>query len=251
MRRIITLAVCTLLCAGLAMAVSSAQNQPASKATAKVGLITTIADPNAGFATILEQDIKTPNGKDLFIDVSLECGLATSTTSKSKGGNRDTAQAEAGVFVQVLIDNEVALPGEVVFCRRTQDLSTTLDGQISQCLIQDPTCTAEQIESGDCGQVIDPACIENDLLPEEVSLFLDSMNANAFNFIKTDLPSGVHTVSIQARIATRTCTYAGDVPPFDCPDDGLGSASATASIGNGSMTVETVRMIKDEDVELE
>lgn len=251
MRRMPAIATCAILCAALAMTTTLAQNQPASKATANVGFITTIVDPNTDFSTILAQQIKTPNGKDLFVDVSLECGLATTTSSKSKGGNRDTSQGEAGVFVQVLVDGEVALPGEVVFCRRTQELSTTLDGQLSQCLVQDPTCTDDQVASGDCGLVIDPDCLENDLLPEEVSLFLDTMNAGAFNFVMPDLESGVHTVEVQARIATSTCTYSGDVAPFDCPNDGLGSAEATASIGNGSMTVETVRMIRGEDVELE
>jgi hypothetical protein len=251
MKRTNVLLLCAVVCAWITVPVTHAQNQPASKATAKVGLITAMIDPNDGFTTILEQDIRTPNGKDLFIDVSLECGLATDTVVKSKGGQRDTSVAEAGVFLQVLVDDTVALPGDVVFCRRTQKLTAVLDGLLSQCLIQDPTCTDEQIANGECGLVIDPICLEQDLLPEEVGFFLDSMNANAFNFVMPDLSAGVHTVKVQARIAERTCTYAGDEAPADCPNDGLGSGDATATIGNGSVTVQLVRMIRGEDVEIE
>ena len=79
---------------------------------------------------------------------------------------------------------------------------------------------------------------EGELTWEEIELILDTMDAHAFNFIMDDLTSGVHTVEVQAMIDTAA-------------DEGEGSASASASVGKGSVTIELVRMIKDEDIELE
>ncbi len=61
---------------------------------------------------------------------------------------------------------------------------------------------------------------------------------NGFNFVLDDLASGVHVVEVQAKIDTDTA----------CQN---GSASAYATIGKGSMTVEEVRMIKGEDIQLD
>jgi hypothetical protein len=160
---------------------------------------------------------------------------------------------------------------------------------------------------------IDEDCLQ----PETLELVLDTMTATSFNFIETDLGSGVHTVEVQTSIATGTVSTvdsgtkvkdtAGDDADenFDAGDTTLtvekegkvevgqtividdeqlsiaaingknltvtrsvngttdafhakrtriyivGGAEATASIGHGSMTVELVRLIKDEDVELE
>jgi hypothetical protein len=114
-------------------------------------------------------------------------------------------------------------PGEVVFCRRTQTL-TALFGGILNC-----TDT-----NGDDVITVD----ECNLTPEELELVLDTMNANSFNFVLDDLGSGVHTVAVQARISTKE-------------EAGAGVADAKATIGKGSVTVESVRMIKNEDFLLE
>jgi len=81
--------------------------------------------------------------------------------------------------------------------------------------------------------VIDPDCVR----PEELGLILETMNANAFDFIMADLPSGIHNIQVQARINLGASAQAG-------------SARARALIGNGSVTVESVRMIRGEDIEL-
>jgi hypothetical protein len=58
--------------------------------------------------TILSNAIKTPNQKDLFVDVSLEVGLLTDTLVRSKNNVADTSMAAAGVEVRVLIDDREA-----------------------------------------------------------------------------------------------------------------------------------------------
>ena len=101
---------------------------PSAKATARVGDIAILDSQELDYTTIITSYIKTPNGKDLFMDVSMECGLFTKTHTKSKGGEKDTSSAEAYVSVRVLVDGEEAHPGEVTFCQRSQELSAIFNG---------------------------------------------------------------------------------------------------------------------------
>ncbi len=208
------------------MAPALGQNQPAAKATAKIGSVYALHTeyPTA----ILSQAIKTPTGKGLFIDVSVECGLVTNTLVQSKKGNKSTATAEASVVVWVTVDGapNYAEPGHVVFCRRTQELTATFSGLLSLCV--DPATG-----------IIDPACFEI-LQPEEIGLLLDTMSANSFNFYYGLELSGVHTVEVWAEIGTMTSVTDLD-PEAPFPH-------AEALIGKGSVTIDLVRLIKDEDV---
>lgn len=224
MKKLILIALAVVLVVALgAGAVWANSSQPASKATAKVGEIAVINSTTMGWTTILEQDIRAPNGKDLFIDVSLQCGLYTQTDVKSKGGNKDTSNADAMISVRVLVDGTPAEPGEVVFSRRYQELSATLQGIITSI-----------IPDGNGSYVVDEASLDY----EEIELILDTMDAHAFNFVAPDLTfSGVHTIEVQAMIETLTSKQEG-------------TASAMATIGKGSVTIELVRMIKGEDIEL-
>jgi hypothetical protein len=307
MKKVLLLIIASgFLSAGLLNNVTAAQ--PASKATAKVGNIAILGLDAQEWTTILSNDIKTPNQKDLFIDVSLECGLYTATLVDSLAGTKDDSVAEAGVLVRVLVDGFEASPGEVVFCRRSQALSAVFQGLLedesgNSCLIT--TEFIDEFGSSTFVTTIDEDCLQ----PETLELVLDTMTANSFNFIEADLGAGVHTVEVQTSIATGTAStvdsgtkvnenfVAGDTTltvekagkvevgqTIVIDDEQLsitaingknltvirsvngtadvfhakrtriyivGGAEATASIGHGSMTVELVRLIKDEDVELE
>ncbi len=216
---------------GLAAPAVANDNQPSAKATAKVGDINLVSGPTTAgeskgdWGTILSNRIRTPSQKDLVVTVSLEAGLYTQTLARSKGGNRDSATAEASVEVRVLVDGREAHPGKVVFSRRNQQLSATFQGLLDGALSVDP----------DTGAVI----IDESLLrPEEVELIQDTMAANSFNFILEDVGTGVHVIEVQARINLGASADAG-------------TALARATVGKGSMTVSVVRMIKDEDVTLD
>ena len=222
MKRTVFLVVVAVLTILALAGGATAQSQPSSKVTAKVGNIAILDATELEWTTILANNIKTPNQKDLFIDVSMECGLYTKTLVKS-AGSKDTAKAEAGVYVQVLVDGTPAYPGEVVFCRRTQELTALFGGIMESCTDL----------NGD-GVITYDECTWT---PEELELILDTMNANSFNFILDDLTSGVHTVEVQARISS-------------VAEAGAGVAVAKATIGKGSMTVEEVRLIQNEDIEL-
>jgi hypothetical protein len=214
----------------LSLVSSQAQSQPSAKVTAKTSSIVLLPETTGtgDWQTILANNIKTPNQKDLFVTVSLEVGLFTQTLVRSKNQVRDTSTAEATVEVRVLVDGTVLEPGAVVFGRRTQTLSATLEGAIAGCL------TIVTNLDGSLSIVVDPNCVT----PEVIELILRSMDAASFSFVGVDIPVGVHTVAVQARISTSGSAQEG-------------SFSALGTVGKGSMTVESVRLIKNEDVVLE
>jgi hypothetical protein len=75
------------------------------------------------------------------------------------------------------------------------------------------------------------------------------MNANSFNFIDVDVPQGTHAIEVQVRL---TYDLGDGIDIFRQPDlaDEIRSTTSyegsTAWIGKGSVTIESVRMIKDD-----
>jgi len=274
MKKKITIVVALVLAVamvtgGLFAAGVGAESLPSSKAAAQVKDITILSwvaappDNTPAWSTILGQSIKTPNQKDLFIDVSLESGLYTRTLVKSKrtaadDEDWDTSVAHAEIDVRVVIDegtpNErIASPSDVVFNMREQTLSAKFmgifTGDCFNVVLADP-----QIDNDSDGDINEDPIdgIDNDedgfvdedgpdyiitinydcLEPEELDLILDTMSANSFNFVIDQLTPGVHTVSVQARIDVNGSAEEGEF-------------EAKAMIGNGSVVIEVVRMIQD------
>lgn len=229
---------------------ATADSLPSSKAAAKVSELTLLTwepaapsgaepgdfdtnipdvDYEGEWTTILEQEIKTPNQKDLFIDVSLETGLYTRTLVRSKRNAADdeewdSSRAMAEIRVRVVIDEgtddeRLASPGSVVFDMRNQTLSAKFMGIFtSECFEIDP-------DTGEMTIIYD--CLE----PEELDLILSTLAASSFNFVIDQLSPGVHTVSVQAII------YANG-------EADEGNYEAMAMVGKGSVVIEVVRMIQ-------
>ena len=210
---------------------ANAQQQPSAKVTAKTSSLTLVSETtgNNGWQTVLKNTIKTANQKDLFIGASFEVGLFTQTLVSSKNMTKDTSTADANVQVQVLLDGQPVQPGDkragVVYGRRTQTLSATLEGAIAGCLSIVTNLDGSQ------SIVLDPTCV----LPETIELILDSMDAASFNFVAVDVPQGIHTITVQARIDVTGSAQTG-------------TWSAFGTVGKGAMTVESVRLIKDPSV---
>ena len=222
--------VVAMLALSLAAVSGYAQSQPSSKVTAKTANLTLLPSTTGDgtWQTLLSNTIKTANQKDLFIGASFEVGLYTQTLVSSKNMVKDTSTADAKVQVRVLIDGtRVVEPGNVVYGRRKQTLSATLEGAIAGCLSLSTNL------DGTVSIVVDPLCV----LPETIELILQTMDAASFNFVAVDVPQGLHTIEVQAQIITATKVDTG-------------SAVAKALVGKGSMTVESVRLIKDPNVVL-
>src|SRR5713101_3236021 len=183
---------------------------------------TAATDINSGWQTVLEQDLKMANNHDLLMVASFEVGLLTSTTVSSKNMVTDTATSTASVKVRALVDGVDAAPGEVVYGKRTQQLTATLEGAIAGCL------SVITNAAGGLQIVLDTNCV----LPEIIGLLQDTVTANSFTFAAPNLSSGFHNIKIQAQIDAKG-------------DNQNGSFIAAALVGKGTLTAESVRMVKD------
>ena len=240
----------SIVCLAVVMAVAFgygsalAESQSSSKAAAATSLITLIeqTDVTGSWHTILGTAIKVPEQKDLVFHVSLECGLFTDTLVKSKGGTKDTSTADVNIKVRVkLIDEDdnvtYANPnkdGGIVFASRSQELSARFGGILTD---EDLVCTTNCVVDETTGETsCITTCTINDLTveEEELQLILNTMNANAFNFLAPNLRSGVYTAEVEAEIDSSNSSEAG-------------SADAWATIGLGSLIVDEIRMENGSD----
>lgn len=200
---------------------------------------------DTGWVDVLTTHIKTPNGKELAIGASLQCGLITDTTVKSKNGDLDSSAARGKISVRIKItqpDNSVVYampanggdldtdiplpppdatplggPDGVTYADRYQKLAAKFSGL---------NCTADLTT----GAI---TCTD----PEELQLILKTLDAHHFNFLFANAVPGVQEVVVQAR-AQAGMLLGGSQ---------LGAASAEAFIGAGALTVETIRLVKDAD----
>jgi hypothetical protein len=205
-----------------------AESLPSSKSAVAISDITLIRSTPAthSWDPILYTSIKVPEQKDLVLHVSLECGLYTDTLVKSKGGAKDTSGAEASVKVRIKVNDEngnlvmyAGPAGEngIVFARRSQELMAKFGGILTNDSI---SCDAN-------GCAIDYTKVTE----EELQLILDTMSANAFNFLAPNLSSGIYEIVVEAEINS-----GGKA--------GAGSYDAFAAIGMGALVVDEIRMVK-------
>ena len=172
------------------------------------------------FRPIMTQNIKTANGKDLFINLSLQTGCYTTTEVKSKNMKEDTSLGMCNINVVIVVDGlwqENVHPWyPITFDSRIQRLSATLQGFI---------------------EGVDPITLEplEITIPEEIELFIGTMSAHSFNWIVEDLSPGMHTIKVYVWATTLAMSQEG-------------SAEAIAVVGLGSMTIEEVRMVKGDDI---
>ena len=221
---------------------------PAAKATSAAGNLEALALDSASGVEAFTLNIHTPNQKDLFVDVSMQCALSTTTTVRTsiedtgelspapgkkttKKAGTSSATAAAGLGVKVTIDGNTystnVYPDDyVTFCQRSQ----TLEAILGQALVCD-----DLDMSGDI--TLQTEC---DLTDQEITLILNTLSAHSFNFIISDVGPGDHTITIWATYMTPPTTEIGG-----------GVAEATAMFGLGSVTVEEVRMVKDTVVDLQ
>src|SRR5260221_233204 len=182
----------------------------------------TVSNISSGWQTVLEQNIKMANNHDLLINAAFEVGLYTSTTVSSKNMVTDTSTATASVKVRALVDGVEASPGQVVYGKRTQQLSATLEGAIAGCLsIITNSAGSPQI-------ILNTNCV----LPEVIGLIQDTVSANSFIFAAPNLSSGFHNIQIQAVIDAQG-------------DNQNGTFTAAALVGKGTLSAESVRLAID------
>ena len=180
-----------------------------------------VTNTRTDWQTVLEQNLKMANNHDLLMNAGFEIGLYTSTTVSSKLMATDTSTATACVKVRVVVDGTASAPGEVVYGKRTQTLTATLEGAIAGCL------SIITNSAGNPQIVLNTNCVQ----PEVIGLIQDTVSANSFSFALPNLSAGFHNIKVQAKI-----DYQGSAQN--------GSFTAAALVGKGTLTAESVRLAK-------
>jgi hypothetical protein len=195
----------------------------------------------------MNASVKTSTTTDLFISPSLVTGLYTETQVKgSSAGSSQIAAATGSVAVRVLIDcSTCATPGTAQSGPTTYTAAAQPDpngsGVVFDARIQQLTATL--------GQVITSTClVANNCTNEQIDLVLDTTSAHTFNFVLLNVGSGVHTITVQARLdAGQVCTNnnnngTGGVTCNNAVNTSLGSSVAAALFGVGSVIVQPVHL---------
>src|SRR5215813_3671509 len=250
----------SILFTTLTAAVAFGQGTPSSKATAaintSVGCVvkgtSNIGDPVPidchdifsgasvavtpdNFAEIMKTTVKVSNSQSLFVSPSLVTGLYTNTRVKTSTGSTSTATAMGSVYMRAVLNDgagnvvKVAYPvavctGDILGCQADGNNNfgvildsrvQTLTQSISDCVVNAGTV------SGTCS------------FDSTIGLILQTTSAHTFNLIFPSVGVGVYTVSIEAPVNAYG-TIAGN-----------GTAIGGAAFRIGSVTVESVRMVKD------
>ena len=236
-------AIASAVVATLVAVPAMAQNNSKS-AGAAANNLGYFAGASWGDVPNMTADIRVPSKEDLVFDVALQCKLTTDTKVRTKGGNKDTSIASAGVKVRVRIEDldgdgnvvpdtkRYAMPSAdilqddhsgVTYCYREQELSATLQG-----IIQNLACFSDHDDNPDTAPVFDPDADGCVLDAEEIQLVLRTLNAHAFNFFTYDLAAGDYRITVEANPDTSTTSHEG-------------SSNAIALVGLGSMVIDEVR----------
>jgi len=195
---------------------AQATHTPADKVVA-AGSKVVVAAPNAE-VTLLSATMRTSKPTDLILAVSMECSIITDvqTGPSTLAGAADSATAEGTVRAWVEIDGVVVPinsisgqsqgpppPGndsdKVTFCNRVH------------------TQEAEDGEDDEDGL-------------DKMRTYLETKNANAFNWLRLNMGSGIHTIEVVGELTTNTS----------------GSAlGAEALVGNRSLIAEPAKLAND------
>lgn len=184
-----------LLFLGLALGAALAQSENAAElATQDVGPVNVVLTSGV-WTPLLAADFKKPGEKDLFIAVSLECGLFTGTPVD--------AFADASVIVRVFVDGNLTQPGIVHYCGKTNGLVPPFSGLA--------TCTSSSLDS--CG-----------FSSDDRAEIARNLRAHDFNFLLINIPKGIQHISVQGSV---------EVGPTAGPAFGvIGKGSLEATVVN-------------------
>lgn len=180
---------------------ANATHQPANKVAA-AGAAAVVTSPQAPAILLLEEKVKTSKPTDLILGVTLECVITTEVTTT---GN-DLQEAEGTVKVWVEVDgvpvpvssDDTTETGKVTFCNQFHQRETTM--------FDDEDATIRTLHRAG--------------------------SANGFQWLRLNMGSGIHTISVRADLETSNTD----------------TASALAAVGKRTLIIEPVKAANDEAV---
>lgn len=194
------------------LAPAEASHEPADKAAAAGSTLEVMESTtsNGSFSeehTILSTEMRTSDPTDLILQFTAECALWTDVTTV---GN-DDSEAVASVNTWIEIDgepvsvtsdhDEVGGEGVVTLCNREYRVATMN--------FENENATIER--------------------------YLETKQANAFNWVQLDVGSGVHEIAVKAQLEGHA-------------EAEEGQAHAKALIGDRTLVIEPVKMAHDAEV---
>ena len=198
-----------------------------------------------GYVEIMGSVVKVSNSQSLFVSTSLVTGLYTNTLvatkpSKTSGGtNTSTATATGGVYLRAaLLDapngNIIAYGYPAAACNTAvlgcsgagPDSGIVLDSRVQTLTQSLSDCVVNVTVSGVAGT---GTCD----FTSTIQLILQTTSAHGYSFIFPNVGVGTWYMSIQA-----TADSAAVV------NTGTGSAVGGAAYGLGSVTIESVRLVR-------
>ncbi|HVL32645.1 MAG TPA: hypothetical protein VM600_03585 [Actinomycetota bacterium] len=179
---------------------AGADHLPANK-TAAAGSTTQVVAPGEN-VTLLSATIRSSNPTDLILQVTAECSIVTNVTTIGNDNQRAFGQVRVWVEIDgspVPVATADASGGRVVFCNRAYQRTTEL--------LDDEDAT--------------------------IRTFFSTRHANAFNWLKLDVGSGIHTIEVKGELTA----------------EATDRAVAEAVIGNRSLIVEPTKLPNDATVD--
>lgn len=193
------IAVAGLLAVTVLGSVALGDHQPADQ-TAAAGSETEVVGPNEE-VVLLSEDVRTSSPSDLVLNVTAECSIVTDVTTV--GNDNQRAFGEVKVWVEidgehVAISSADSDEGRVVFCNRAYERTTSM--------FDDEDAT--------------------------IQTFMETRQANGFNWMALDVGNGVHTIEVKATLDTESTE----------------NAEAEAVVGNRTLIVEPTKAPNDEQL---
>lgn len=149
-----------------------AQGLPAAQHTEQFGNVNIVFVQDR-WTELFSSVIKMPEQKDLYVNVTIECGLLMGGAEPSYDG--------AVVRMAVTVDGVTMSPGRYEMCGKTNELSPKFSNLA--------TCTAGDGKArwSECG-----------MTEAQMNLLRRSTRTTTANFILKDVGVGVHTIKVKA-----------------------------------------------------
>ncbi len=194
---------------------AQATHQPADKVAASAGIDEIAFAANGETVQLLEETFRTSTTSDLLLQVAAECAITTEITTV---GN-DTEAARGQLKFHMTIETAGGEPRPVGVTQESTSTTTSQDNDGGEVVF--------------CDRKYERQTSLFDDEDATIRTFMDTRNANAFNWVELNAGKGIHTIRLYA-------TYTEEETSAD--------ASALAAVGRRTLIVEPVKMKNDEHI---
>jgi len=238
--RVVTAALlAVLLLASWLSQQASANHTPADKVVAAGSTVQRVPANEPGKTFLMGATMKTSKPTDLILMVTAECSIITDvTTGPDTTADTTSAQeAEGRIRMWVEIDGKQVPINSM--SNPPQDPAAQPAGEEKDKVTFCNRVHRQELTDGE----------NDDDGIDKMRTYLKTKDANAFNWLRLNLGSGLHTIQVYADLCVRTTvTTAGvqcDKTTPTLPTAGTGGAAAEGFVGNRSIIVVPSKLAND------